>query len=101
MIGYYVHHQGLGHLTRLQAIAEHLKAPVTGISSLPAPEGWASDWLHLARDDGMPAAEAAGADPTAGGAMDVRRRGGTRPSKREMPPTAHSVARRAVDQSSA
>ena len=69
MIGYYVHHQGLGHLTRLQAIAEHLRAPVTGISSLPAPEGWASDWLHLARDDGMPAAEAAGADPTAGGVL--------------------------------
>jgi hypothetical protein len=69
VIGYYVHHQGLGHLTRLQAIAEHLRAPVTGISSLPAPEGWASDWLQLARDDGMPAGEVAGADPTAGGVL--------------------------------
>lgn len=33
MIGWYVHHQGLGHLTRLQAVAEHLESPVTGITA--------------------------------------------------------------------
>ncbi|WP_020143330.1 glycosyltransferase [Terracoccus sp. 273MFTsu3.1] len=66
MIGWYVHHQGLGHLTRLQAVAEHLGTPVTGISSLPAPDGWASEWLQLDRDDRMPADEVARADPTAG-----------------------------------
>ena len=65
MIGWYVHHQGLGHLTRLQAVAAHLASPVTGISSLPAPEGWGSDWLQLDRDDRMPAAEIAHADPSA------------------------------------
>ncbi|CAN7251616.1 glycosyltransferase [Terrabacter sp. LjRoot27] len=69
MIGWYVHHQGLGHLTRLQAVAEHLESPVTGISSLPAPDGWSSEWLHLDRDDRMPAAEVAHADPSAGGVL--------------------------------
>lgn len=66
MIGWYVHHQGLGHLTRLQAVAEHLSSPVTGISSLPAPDGWPSEWLQLDRDDRMPAGEVVRADPTAG-----------------------------------
>ena len=40
MIGYYVHHQGRGHLSRLQAVAAHLDAPVVGLSSLPRPVGW-------------------------------------------------------------
>jgi hypothetical protein len=66
MIGWYVHHQGLGHLTRLQAVAKHLGTPVTGLSSLPAPRGWESRWLQLDRDDRMPTSELAGADPTAG-----------------------------------
>ena len=66
MIGWYVHHQGLGHLTRLQAVAEHLRCSVTGLSSLPPPDGWTSDWLQLARDDRMPADEVARADPRAG-----------------------------------
>ena len=51
MIGYYVHHQGLGHLTRLQSIAAHLRTPVVGLSSLPRPAGWHGDWVHLPRDD--------------------------------------------------
>ena len=51
MIGYYVHHHGRGHLQRLGAIAEHLHAPVTGLSSLAALPGWAGDWLVLPRDD--------------------------------------------------
>lgn len=69
MIGYYVHHQGLGHLTRLQALAEHLRSPVTGLSSLPRPAGWDRDWVQLERDDAVPAAEAAAADATALGVL--------------------------------
>ena len=51
MIGYYVHHQGRGHLSRLQAVAAHLDAPVVGLSSLPRPVGWAGGWVQLPRDD--------------------------------------------------
>lgn len=69
MIGYYVHHQGLGHLTRLQALAEHLRSPVTGLSSLPRPATWGHGWVQLERDDSMPPADAASADPTAHGVL--------------------------------
>ncbi|GAA2467220.1 glycosyltransferase [Terrabacter carboxydivorans] len=69
MIGYYVHHQGLGHLTRLQALAEQLRSPVTGLSSLPRPAGWDGDWVQLDRDDALPAADAAAADATALGVL--------------------------------
>ena len=51
MIGYYVHHQGRGHLSRLEAVAAHLRTPVVGLSSLPKPAGWQGDWVQLARDD--------------------------------------------------
>ena len=51
MIGYYVHHHGLGHLMRFRAIAAHLRTPVTGLSSLPRPPAWSGPWLHLERDD--------------------------------------------------
>jgi hypothetical protein len=51
VIGYYVHHQGRGHLTRLQAMAAHLRTPVVGLSSLPKPAGWHGEWVHLPRDD--------------------------------------------------
>lgn len=51
MIGYYVHHQGRGHLSRLEAIALHLRTPVVGLSSLPKPAGWQGDWVQLARDE--------------------------------------------------
>ena len=40
MIGYYVHHQGNGHLHRAMTVAPHLPEPVTGFSSLPRPESW-------------------------------------------------------------
>lgn len=69
MIGWYAHHHGLGHLTRLQAIAAHLRTPVTGLSSLPAPDGWQQPWVHLDRDDRMPVARAATADPSAHGVL--------------------------------
>lgn len=51
MIGYYVHHQGNGHLHRAQSIAAHCATPVTGLSSLAAPPGWPGDWVELPRDD--------------------------------------------------
>lgn len=69
MIGYYVHHQGLGHLTRLQAVAAHLRSPVTGLSSLPRPASWDQDWVQLERDDTMSSATIASADPTAHGVL--------------------------------
>ena len=69
MIGYYVHHQGLGHLTRLQAVAEHLRSPVTGLSSLPAPASWDGPWMQLERDDALAPEQAASADATAHGVL--------------------------------
>ena len=66
MIGYYVHHQGDGHVTRAAAIADRLGGePVTGLSSRPRPGDWRGPWLHLARDDDPPNGE----NPTAGGAL--------------------------------
>lgn len=52
MIGYYIHHHGSGHLSRATAIAHALDEPVTGLSSLPRPEGWPGDWIDLPLDDG-------------------------------------------------
>ncbi|WP_330474475.1 glycosyltransferase [Terrabacter sp. C0L_2] len=69
MIGYYVHHQGLGHLTRLQAVAEHLRSPVTGLSSLPAPASWDGPWVQLERDDALSPQQATSADATAHGVL--------------------------------
>ena len=63
MIGYYVHHQGSGHLHRALAVAAELPVPVTGLSSLPRPAQWAGDWLQLPADDLGAAPEEA----TAGG----------------------------------
>ncbi|KAA0940234.1 glycosyltransferase [Streptomyces apricus] len=72
MIGYYVHHQGRGHLHRAACVARHLRTPVTGFSSLPRPEDWTGEWVRLPMDagpdrPGRGAAEAA--DPTAGGRL--------------------------------
>jgi hypothetical protein len=69
VIGYYAHHHGLGHLTRLQGIAEHLRTPITGLSTLPAPKGWHQPWIRLERDDRMPPARVATSDPTAHGVL--------------------------------
>lgn len=65
MIGYYVHHVGQGHLRRLAAVAEHLRTPVTGLSSLAAPPGWSGEWVVLPRDD----------DPAPGPDADVTAHG--------------------------
>ncbi|MCW2762451.1 MAG: hypothetical protein JWR85_2652 [Marmoricola sp.] len=66
MIGYYVHHHGLGHLHRAEALVGELVASgeeVTGISSLPRPASWGGPWLQLPRDD----TAAVPVDPTAAG----------------------------------
>ncbi|MET3806538.1 hypothetical protein ABIB25_003554 [Nakamurella sp. UYEF19] len=50
MIGYYVHHQGQGHLQRMTAIVAHLAEPVTVMSSLPRPSA-GPEWVPLPPDD--------------------------------------------------
>lgn len=65
MIGYYVHHQGSGHLHRMQALSAHLEHPVTVLSSLAPPGGFTGDWLQLAGDDDQPGPR----DVTAGGTL--------------------------------
>ncbi|AZM56014.1 glycosyl transferase [Streptomyces sp. WAC 01529] len=64
MIGYYVHHQGLGHLHRAQCIAAHLPRPVTILSSLPRPAAWSGPWVGLPAD-----AASNPLDPTARGRL--------------------------------
>ena len=63
MIGYYVHHHGVGHLNRMRAVLEHLESPVTGLSSLPGPPD--VEWVQLDRDD----QGSDPVDPQAGGTM--------------------------------
>ncbi len=64
MIGYYVHHQGVGHITRARQIASHLQSRVIGFSSLPQPPAWPGDWVQLPSD-----VSDAPVDPTAGGVL--------------------------------
>jgi hypothetical protein len=67
VIGYYVHHQGSGHLNRARTVAAHCPLPLTGLSTLPAPDDWPGRWVLLPRDDdGDPAAFG---DTTAGGRL--------------------------------
>lgn len=55
MIGWYVHHQGRGHLHRAVTVAAELTARtgvvVTGLSSLARPAGWTGPWVQLPPDD--------------------------------------------------
>lgn len=74
MIGYYAHHVGAGHLTRLQNIAAALAEPVWGLSSAPAPAGWGGGWTQLARDDDPHGPDDL-ADPTAHGVLHWAPRG--------------------------
>jgi hypothetical protein len=70
VIGYYAHHHGSGHITRLQSIGARLHEPVWGLSSLPAPAGWTQPWTVLARDDTpSPSTVASVGDVTAGGVL--------------------------------
>lgn len=69
MIGYYVHHQGRGHLHRAQALAQALTRtldePVAGLSSLARPREWTGPWVDLPMDD----LQTAPHDVTAGGQL--------------------------------
>lgn len=71
-MGWYVHHHGRGHLTRLLAIAPWLDAEITCFSTLPPPSDLPQRcrWVSLDRDDDV---EGAGdprlADPDAGGVL--------------------------------
>ncbi|MFA4928185.1 MAG: glycosyltransferase, partial [Patulibacter sp.] len=65
-IGWYVHHQGAGHLHRFLATRPWLGDDVVGLSTLPRPAGIPADgWIALPDDaiDGTPD------DPTAGGTL--------------------------------
>ena len=69
-IGWYVHHHGSGHLSRLLAIAPHLDADLICFSSLERPDGLPTSaiWIRLDRDDTFAAGEKP-QDPTAGGLL--------------------------------
>ncbi len=70
VIGYYAHHQGSGHLTRLRSLAAHVGEPLCGVSSLPPPPGWTGPWLALPRDDSpAPTTVRDTRDVTAGGVL--------------------------------
>ncbi|MEU5216907.1 glycosyltransferase [Streptomyces sp. NPDC020807] len=57
MIGYYIHHQGLGHLHRALCIARKARTPVTGLSSLDPPPDWPGPWLRLPLDTAVSAVD--------------------------------------------
>jgi UDP-N-acetylglucosamine--N-acetylmuramyl-(pentapeptide) pyrophosphoryl-undecaprenol N-acetylglucosamine transferase len=65
MIGYYIHHVGRGHLRNAFCIAAALDLEVTGLSSLPRPDGWTGEWIELDRDD----RDVAVRDPSAHGRL--------------------------------
>lgn len=78
MIGWYVHHHGWGHVTRLLAVRPHLREHVTVFSSLPQPSMLPADtrWMPLPSDsdpvaggDGARVAATELGDVTAGGAL--------------------------------
>ncbi|KQT89380.1 hypothetical protein ASG49_16550 [Marmoricola sp. Leaf446] len=76
MIGYYVHHQGSGHLHRALAVARAWVAQggeVTGLSSAERPREWPGPWVRLPLEDVTDPAVAV--DPTAGGALHWAPRG--------------------------
>ncbi len=53
MIGWYIHHQGGGHLSRFLALRTHLDMGVVCFSSLPEPSTLPphTQWIHLELDD--------------------------------------------------
>ncbi|GAB3870294.1 glycosyltransferase [Terrabacter terrigena] len=69
MIGYYVHHHGIGHLMRFLAISRELRSPVTGLGSMPGPAGWHGPWVRLERDDAADPTDIAARDVTAHGTL--------------------------------
>jgi hypothetical protein len=70
VIGYYVHHQGKGHLHRAVCVARHTRSPITGLSSLPRPDDWDGEWISLPLDAAPEAALPANVgDPDARGRL--------------------------------
>ena len=69
MIGYYVHHQGSGHVRRAAAVARRMQHDVVGLGSGPRPPEWDGAWVALPRDDDPPVTDPEGADVTAGGVL--------------------------------
>lgn len=74
MIGWYIHHQGRGHLHRATAVAQAAAArglQITGISSLHEPPDWpvGADWVQLDRDDTAGPDDGEFREPTASGAL--------------------------------
>ncbi|MGJ0389375.1 glycosyltransferase [Microbacterium sp. CGR1] len=78
MIGWYVHHHGWGHVTRMQAIRPHIDDDVTVFSSLPQPASLPArtTWVQLPSDsepvvgsDGVHREAHERGDVTAGGAL--------------------------------
>ncbi|MCT7661109.1 glycosyltransferase [Mycobacterium deserti] len=69
MIGYYIHHQGRGHLNRALAICAQLDEPVTFFSSLPPPACVRDGdvWVRLAMD--VPVGPSGVVDVTAHGRL--------------------------------
>lgn len=67
MIGFYVHHQGSGHVHRATAIAREARTPVVGFSSLPRPDLWPGQWVRL--PDDASGVDRATADVSAGGTL--------------------------------
>lgn len=65
VIGYYVHHQGSGHLHRALAVQQAADVPLCGLSTAAAPAGWTGDWVSLPDD----ADDEPGPDPSAGGRL--------------------------------
>ncbi len=56
MIGYYVHHQGSGHLHRAASVHRHTDRAglaLTGLSTASRPADWTGDWLRLPDDAGV------------------------------------------------
>lgn len=51
MIGWYVHHVGLGHAARAAAVGAHLRHEVVGLGSGARPTAWPGSWVPLERDD--------------------------------------------------
>lgn len=69
-IGWYVHHHGRGHLTRMLAIAPHLDAEIVCFSSLAEPDVLPArvTWVMVPRDDD-PAPRLPHDDPTVRGSL--------------------------------
>jgi hypothetical protein len=53
--GWYVHHHGHGHVSRLLAVRPHVPGEVVVFSSLPAPASLppATEWVRLPEDDAL------------------------------------------------